>query len=88
MVSSQDYGSHTLFVAEITLAKVLSTEPSVTYADYFARIKAQPVAKPLQTKKKGFVCKICGFIYESDTLPEDFRCPICGRPASDFEPVT
>ena len=37
---------------------------------------------------KGFICKICGFIYESDTLPEDFRCPICGRPASDFEPVT
>ena len=39
-------------------------------------------------KAKGFICKICGFIYESDTLPEDFRCPICGRPASDFEPVT
>ena len=38
-------------------------------------------------KAKGFICKICGFIYESDTLPEDFRCPICGRPASDFEPV-
>ena len=37
---------------------------------------------------QGFICKICGFIYESDTLPEDFRCPICGRPASDFEPVT
>ncbi len=39
-------------------------------------------------KAKGFICRICGFIYESDTLPEDFRCPICGRPASDFEPVT
>ena len=39
-------------------------------------------------KAKGFICKICGFIYESDTLPEDFRCPICGRPASDFAPVT
>ena len=38
-------------------------------------------------KPKGFVCKICGFIYESDTLPDDFVCPICRRPASDFEPL-
>ncbi len=41
-----------------------------------------------QTKKpRGFVCKVCGFIYESDTLPDDFRCPLCGRPASDFKPL-
>ena len=41
-----------------------------------------------QDKPRGFVCKICGFIYESDTLPEDFVCPICRRPASDFEPLS
>ena len=46
-----------------------------------------PEAEPLPDKPKGFVCKICGFIYESDTLPEDYVCPICRRPASDFEPV-
>ena len=40
-----------------------------------------------QDKPRGFVCKICGFIYESDTLPDDFVCPICRRPASDFEPL-
>ena len=40
-----------------------------------------------QDKPKGFVCKICGFVYESDTLPDDFVCPICRRPASDFEPL-
>ena len=47
-----------------------------------------PVQEPAADKPKGFVCKICGFIYESDTLPPDFVCPICRRPASDFEPVT
>ncbi|MEI3129781.1 MAG: flavin reductase [Oscillospiraceae bacterium] len=88
VVSSQDYGSHTLFIAEVTEAKVLSTEPSVTYADYFARIKPQPVAKPQQTKKKGFVCKICGYIYEGETLPPDFICPLCKHGAQDFEPIS
>ena len=47
-----------------------------------------PAQAPAADKPKGFVCKICGFIYESDTLPPDFVCPICRRPASDFEPVT
>ena len=46
-----------------------------------------PEAEPLQEKPKGFICKICGFIYEGDPLPEDYVCPICRRPASDFEPV-
>jgi len=46
-----------------------------------------PEVEPAQDKPRGFVCKICGFIYESDTLPEDYTCPICRRPASDFEPV-
>ena len=50
---------------------------------------AEPEAEaPAPAKPRGFVCKICGFVYESDTLPEDFTCPICRRPASDFEPLT
>lgn len=50
-------------------------------------VEPAPEAEPAQDKPRGFVCKICGFIYESDTLPEDYTCPICRRPASDFEPV-
>ena len=46
-----------------------------------------PEAEPVPDKPHGFVCKICGFIYEGDTLPDDYVCPICRRPASDFEPV-
>ena len=46
-----------------------------------------PEAEPVQAQPSGFICKICGFIYEGDTLPDGFTCPICRRPASDFEPV-
>ena len=80
-----DCGTHTLFIAEVTEAIALSDEPSVTYQYYFDHIKPKPVPKPEQ--KKGFVCKICGYIYEGDTLPEDFVCPLCKHGAEDFEPL-
>ncbi|MDO4323584.1 MAG: flavin reductase [Lachnospiraceae bacterium] len=77
-----EYDTHTLFVADVTEAAVLSNVPSVTYQYYFDHIKPQP--QPT-TDKKGFVCKICGFIYEGETLPEDYICPLCKHGASDFE---
>ena len=78
-----DVGTHTIFVGEVTEEHVLSDVPSVTYQYYFDHIKPKPEA----TKKKGFVCKICGYVYEGDTLPEDFICPICKHGAEDFEPL-
>ena len=51
-------------------------------------LEEEPQPSAQEDKPKGFICKICGFVYESDTLPDDFVCPICRRPASDFEPVT
>lgn len=83
VISATDYGTHTEFVAEITEAQILSDLPSATYQYYFDNIKP----KPEQKKKKGFICKICGYVYEGDELPEDFICPICKHPASDFEPL-
>ena len=62
------------------LAKVL--------ADSVKGAEPAPAPEKPADKPKGFICKICGFIYESDTLPDDFVCPICRRPASDFEPLT
>ena len=85
VLQSIDLGSHTVFIAEVTEAKVLRDVPSVTYAYYHAHIKPKPpVTGP---KKKGFVCKICGYIYEGDTLPADFICPLCKHGADDFEPL-
>ncbi len=86
VVDSYDYGSHTLFVAEVTEAQILNTDPSVTYAYYFDHIKPKPQPK-IEEEKHGYVCKICGYVYEGDTLPDDFICPLCKHGADDFEKI-
>lgn len=83
VLETKDLGSHTLFVAEVIDGDKTSSDPSATYAYYHQNIK--PKAQP--QKKKGFICTICGYIYEGDTLPEDFICPLCKHPASDFKPL-
>lgn len=79
-----DLGSHTLFIARVDDMEVLSDAPSVTYAYYQSNIKPQP-----ETPKAGgqavWRCTVCGYIYEGETLPADFICPLCKHPASDFE---
>ncbi len=80
-----DCGTHTLFIAEVTELKSLSNDRSVTYQYYFDHIKPKPAPAPAE--KKGFVCKICGYVYEGDTLPADFVCPLCKHGAEDFEPL-
>ena len=83
VVEQMDLGSHTLFVAEVGDAVVLNEEPSCTYAYYQSDIKP----KKQEEKKKGWVCKVCGYVYEGDPLPADFICPWCKHGAEDFEPV-
>ncbi len=85
VVKTVDCGTHTLFLAEVTEAFRLSDRPSATYDYYFKHIKPKPVAA--DDRKGGFVCKICGYIYEGDTLPADFICPLCKHGAEDFEPL-
>jgi rubredoxin len=80
-----DYGTHTVFMADITQTIILSGEPSATYQYYFDNIKPKP--QPPPKDKKGFVCKICGYVHEGDSLPEDFVCPLCKHGAQDFEPI-
>lgn len=83
VVEETDCGTHTMFIAEVTEAQTLSDERSVTYQYYFDNIKP----KPQPQKKKGFVCQICGYVYEGDELPEDFVCPICKHSADAFKPL-
>lgn len=78
-----ELGTHTLFIADVTDCEVLSEDPSVTYSYYHSHIKP----KPQPVKKKGWVCTICGYIYEGEVLPDDFICPWCKHPASDFKPL-
>ena len=83
VVKEVEFETHTLFIAEVTECRVLSDVPSTTYEYYFAHIKPKP--QPVEEKKAGWVCKICGYVYEGEVLPPDFICPICKHPASDFE---
>lgn len=76
-----DLGTHTMFIADVTDAKNLSDIPSVTYDYYHKNIKP----KPQKQEKKGWICKICGYVHEDENLPEDFICPICKHGAADFE---
>ena len=80
-----DVGSHTLFLADVADGDVFGNIPSATYAYYFANIKPKP--QPAPEKKKGWICTICGYIYEGEELPADFICPLCKHPASDFKPL-
>ena len=84
VIGAHDYGTHTLFVAEVTEAKVLSDDKSVTYDYYQSNIKPRPNAN--QTGKEKWVCKVCGYEHEGP-LPDDFICPWCTHPAEDFERV-
>lgn len=81
--SVTDLGTHLLFIAEVEDAEILSDFESMTYDFYHKNVKL----KPQKAEKKGYRCKICGYIYESETLPEDFVCPVCKHPASDFERI-
>ena len=83
-----DVGTHTIFIGDVTDMKVISDYPSVTYDYYHKNIKPQP--KQVGTTPEGQViwrCTICGYEYVGEEIPEDFICPLCKHPASDFEKV-
>jgi len=78
-----DLDTHGMFICSITEARVLSDKETMTYTYYQSNVKP----KPQTAGKKGYVCKICGYVYEGENLPEDFICPLCKHGASDFEPI-
>ena len=90
VIDAYDYDTHTLFVAEVSEAKTLSDEKSATYEYYQNHIKPKPQLASEKEEKKGgkWVCKICGYVHEGEELPDDFICPWCKHPASDFEKVS
>ena len=86
---TEDLGSHTMFVGEITDMEVLSDDTSATYEYYMNNIKPKPDAVGKTTDGKTiWRCKICGYEYVGEELPDDFICPTCKHPAADFEKVT
>ena len=78
-----DLDTHGMFICTVTEARVMSDRDTMTYTYYQKNVKPKPETEG----KKGFVCKICGYIYEGDTLPDDYICPLCKHGAADFEPI-
>ena len=78
-----DLDTHGMFICKLTEAAVVSDVETMTYTYYQKNVKPRPQPE----KKKGYVCKICGYVYEGDPLPEDFICPLCKHGAQDFEPL-
>ena len=78
-----DLDTHGMFICEVTEARVMSDRQTMTYNYYLQNVKPKPVTEG----KKGFVCKVCGFVYEGDELPEDYICPLCKHGVADFEPI-
>ena len=78
-----DLETHGMFICSVSEARVINDRPTMTYAYYHENVKPKP-----QTEgKKGYVCKICGYVYEGDELPADFICPLCKHGVQDFEPI-
>ncbi len=82
-----DLGTHTLFIAEVEDLKNISDEEPLTYADYHKSVKPKPQNTDVQRKIVGWRCKICGYVFKGERLPEKFICPKCSHGADDFEPI-
>ena len=78
-----DFDTHGLFVCSVTEARVINSDETMTYTYYQNNVKPRPETEG----KTGWVCKICGFIYEGDKLPEDYICPLCKHGVADFERI-
>jgi len=76
-----DLDSHVMFICTVTNGAVINDDESMTYSYYHKNVKQKPSAK------KGYVCKICGYVYEGEPLPPDFVCPLCKHGAQDFEKI-
>ena len=82
VISQVDLQTHIMFICDVTQCVRISDKETMTYTYYQKNVKPKP-----DTEKKGFVCKVCGYVYEGDELPEDYICPLCKHGAQDFEPL-
>ncbi|MBR6783847.1 MAG: flavin reductase [Clostridia bacterium] len=85
VIQQVEVETHTVFICQVEEAAVVNKDESMTYSYYHKNVKPKP--KPELKATKGYICKICGYVYEGDSLPEDFVCPLCKHGAADFEPI-
>lgn len=85
VIKEVDVETHTVFICKVEESAVINKDESMTYSYYHKNVKPKP--QPKLEATKGYICKICGYVYEGEPLPEDFVCPICKHGAEDFEPI-
>ena len=78
-----DLDTHGMFICTVQEMRVINDKETMSYNYYMNNVKPQPETEG----KKGYVCKICGYVYEGEDLPDDFVCPLCKHGASDFEKI-
>ena len=78
-----DLDTHGMFICSVTEARVLSDKKTMTYTYYQDHVKPKPETEG----KTGYVCQVCGWIYEGEPLPEDIVCPLCKHGAADFAKI-
>ena len=83
VINTIDLGTHTMFICSVSESRVITDKETMTYSYYFDNVKPKPETEG----KKGWVCTICGFVYEDENLPDDYICPLCKHGASDFEKI-
>lgn len=82
VINTVDFDTHYMFVGDLENAVILNDEKSITYDDYHSKVKPKP-----ETKVKGYRCKICGYVYEGEVLPDNYICPLCKHGPDDFEKI-
>ena len=82
VINQLDLQTHVMFICDVTQCVKLSDKETMTYTYYHKNVKPKP-----ETEKKGYVCKICGYVYEGEELPDDYICPLCKHGVQDFEPI-
>ena len=76
----------------LTLGSIVTLRSAMTFAtlpqlDALAEELLHGGKSQEETAKKGWVCGLCGYVYEGETLPEGFACPVCHAGAEKFEPL-
>ena len=86
VVNYVDFGTHGMFICEITASEVVSSVESMTYAYYHKRVKPKPEVKANKASK-GYVCTVCGYVHDEEEIPDDFECPLCKHGREAFVPI-
>ena len=83
LINVVDLGTHSMFICDLVESNVINDKESMSYNYYLNNVKP----KPETNSSKGYVCTVCGWVYEGDSLPDDIICPLCKHGAADFEKI-